>query len=156
MSTESTTLGGGATAATPGSSFVMSVERRERQATFIREKLAKSKAFDKYGLTLIDSNDVIIRSTMGELRNTVLAFFKGGLFKHKRCEHCGTTESRQFERAHDKETARSAVALAALQRIRPDETKPVSQRDFMRAFVEEHCNVPLWYLCEECHRKYDA
>lgn len=46
-------------------------------------------------------------------------------------------------------------ALAALRRIRPDETKPVSQREFMRAFVEQHCNVPLWYLCSECHRLYN-
>lgn len=139
-------------------SMVMSDERRQMQVKFITEKLnsKRTKMFDKYGLTLIEDNETIVRSTMGELRNTVLAFFKGGLFKVKRCEHCGRTSGCQFERAHDKDTFRKDVAITALRRIRPDETKPVSQRDFMRAFVSEHCNVPLWYLCKECHRKYDA
>jgi len=137
-------------------SFAMTPERRAAQAEFIRSKLKKTKYFAKYGLTLIDSNEVIVQSTMGELRNTVLTFFKGGIFARKQCEHCGTTQSSQFERAHDKETSRKSVALAALHRIRPDETKSVSQREFMEAFVEEHCNVPLWYLCKECHRAYDA
>ena len=138
-----------------GQTAVMSDERRAEQAAFIQTKLKKTKHFEKYGLTLIDDNATIIRSTMGELRNTVLAFFKGGMFKHKRCEHCGTTTARQYERAHDKDMSREAVALAALRRIRPDETKPIKQRDFMVAFIEEHCNVPLWYLCDVCHRKYD-
>lgn len=133
----------------------MTDERCAAQSKFINDKLKKTKHFDKYGLTLIDDNATIVRSTMGELRNTVLAFFKGGMFKHKKCEHCGTTQSRQFERAHDRNSSREAVALAALRRIRPDETKPVKQKDFMRAFVEEHCNVPLWYLCQPCHQKYD-
>jgi hypothetical protein len=134
----------------------MTEERRAAQSSFIRSKLAKTKTFDKYGLTLIDNNATIVRSTGGELRNIVLAFFKNGMFKEKKCEHCGTTNSRQFERAHDKETSRNDVAIDALRRIRPDETKPVSQRDFMRAFVEQHCNIPLWYLCSECHITYDA
>ena len=134
----------------------MTEERRAAQAAFIQAKLSKTKYFDKYGLTLINDNATIVRSTMGELRNAVLAFFKGGLFKQKKCEHCGTTDARQYERAHDKDVSREAVALAALQRIRPDETQPVGQRDFMRAFIEEHRNVPLWYLCCECHRSYDA
>lgn len=138
-----------------GQTAVMSDERRAEQASFIQTKLKKSKYFEKYKLTLIEDNASIISSTMGELRNTVLAFFKGGMFKEKRCEHCGTTTARQYERAHDKDMSREAVALAALRRIRPDETKPIKQRDFMVAFIEEHCNVPLWYLCDVCHRKYD-
>jgi hypothetical protein len=152
---EPTTCLGGGDQEQGGQIAVMSEERRAEQAKFIQTKLKKTKHFEKYGLTLIDDNATIIRSTMGELRNTVLAFFKGGMFKHKRCEHCGTTTARQYERAHDKDMSREAVALAALRRIRPDETKPVKQRDFMMAFVEEHCNVPLWYLCDVCHRKYD-
>ena len=143
----------------------MSDERRERQTKFITEKLnsKRTKLFDKYR-TMFDknidgevmTNEEIIRSTMGELRNTVLAFFKGGLFKEKKCEHCGKTgKGLQFDRAHDKEVFRKDVALAALRRIRPDESKPVSQREFMRAFVQEHCNVPLWYLCRGCHIAYD-
>lgn len=134
----------------------MTDERRAAQAAFIQAKMSKTKHFNKYGLTLINDNATIVRSTMGELRNTVLAFFKGGMFKQKKCEHCGTTAARQYERAHDKDTSREAVALAALRRIRPDETQPVAQRDFMRAFIEEHCNVPMWYLCSDCHRTYDA
>lgn len=158
MATEPMALGGGVAhsdQSAPGSiRLVMSDERRARQTEFIQAKLKKTKYFDKYGLNPPEDNQTIIRSTMGELRNTVRAFFQGGIFAKKVCEHCGTTTG-QFDRAHDKDISRQGVALAALRRIRPDETKPVSQKEFMRAFVEEHCNVPLWYLCKACHRMYD-
>ena len=125
-------------------------------ASMIDTKLPKTKMFDRYKLTLTDSNADIVSSLSGELRNTVLAFFKGGCFKHKKCDHCGTTEAKQYDRAHDKSTTRNQVALAALARIRPDESLPVSQRDFIRAFVNEHRYVPVWYLCKPCHTKYDS
>jgi len=133
----------------------MSDERMLKQSEFIQTKVPKSKLFDKYGLTLVDSNKVIITSLMGELRNLVLAFFKGGMYSVKKCEHCGTTESTQFERAHDKGKSRGDVALLALHRIRPDETLPVLQKDFMKAFILEHSFIPLWILCKQCHIKYD-
>ena len=125
-------------------------------AELIDRKLPKTKMFDRYKLILYNSNADIVSSLSGELRNTVLAFFKGGCFKCKKCDHCGTTTANQYDRAHDKSVTREKVAIAALTRIRPDESTPVSQRDFIRAFVNEHRYVPIWYLCQECHRKYDA
>ena len=129
--------------------------RFNKQKEFIEKKLKKCKLFDKYNLTLVDSNDIIISSLMGELRNIVLAFFKGGMYSEKKCEHCSTLESTQFERAHDASKSRGEVALDALNRIRPDKIKQIKQKDFMRAFIEEHCNVPLWILCKSCHKVYD-
>lgn len=135
--------------------FIMTEERLKKQSDFITKKLEKCRQFDKYGLTLVDSNEIIISSLMGELRNIVLSFFKGDLFSEKKCEHCGTTTSSQFERAHQKNISRKDVALAALKRIRPDESQPIKQKEFIKAFVEEHCKVPLWILCKSCHVKYD-
>jgi hypothetical protein len=134
----------------------MSAERLAKQAAFITKKLAACKQFDKYGLTLVDTNAVIIQSLMDSLRNMVLSFFKGGLYSVKVCEHCGTTSSKQFERAHNTGMSRGDVALMALQRIRPDETQPVAQADFLKAFIEAHSTVPLWILCTACHKKYDS
>jgi hypothetical protein len=134
---------------------VMTEARLATQAEFIKTKLVKCRQFDKYGLTLIDSNDVIIQSLGGELRNLVLSFFKGGIYAEKRCEHCGTTTAPQYERAHNKGTTRAAVALAALQRLRPSGTEQIKQSDFMRTFIEEHDTVPLWILCKACHTIYD-
>ena len=133
----------------------MSSERLKKQKDFIQNKIVKCKQFEKYGLTLIDTNTTIINSLTGELRNMVNTFFKGGLYGVKECEHCGTTISAQYERAHDKGKSRNVVALDALRRIRPDETKSIKQQDFMRAFIEEHTNVPLWILCKQCHINYD-
>ena len=132
----------------------MSSERLQLQTDFIIKKLKTCKQFDKYGLTLVDKNNIIINSLGGELRNIVLSFFKGGMYSVKKCEHCGTTTARQFERAHDNLTARPAVALAALVKIRADEGEPIKQKDFIRAFIEEHCKIPLWILCPSCHIKY--
>jgi len=134
----------------------MSDARLEAQRQFIEAKLPKSKLFDKYGLTLVDANDVIIRSMMGELRNVIHTFFQGGLYSEKKCEHCGNTTAKQYERAHNRGDSRSSLALSALQRIRPDETQSITQKAFMLAFIEEHTHVPLWYLCKDCHVKYDA
>jgi hypothetical protein len=146
---------------TPKSSIVdmehvMSGERLAKQKEFIDRKLETSKQFDKYGLTLVDTNLVIISSLMGELRNIVLSFFKSGMYSVKKCEHCGTESSKQFERAHSKGVPRNKVALYALNRIRPDETVPIKQSCFIRAFIEEHTRHPLWILCKDCHKKYDA
>lgn len=134
----------------------MTEARLQKQKEFIQRKIQSCKQFDKYGLTLVDSNAVIIASMQGELRNIVLSFFKGGLYSEKKCEHCQTTVSHQFERAHNKGKSRNDVALAALHRIRPDETAHIKQKDFIKAFIEEHITVPLWILCKQCHVKYDA
>jgi hypothetical protein len=139
--------------------LIVTPERLAAMATFIDVKLATTKAFDKYGLTLVDSNEVIVTSLMGELRNIVLGFFNGpscSLFKEKCCDACGSTTAAQYDRAHDSSVSRKSVALDALRRIRPDETRPVSQKAFFRAFVNEHRYHPLWYLCKPCHRTYDA
>jgi len=136
---------------------LMTQERLTQQADFITARLEKSKQFNKYGLTLVDSNEVIIGSLMGELRNSILGFFKGGLFSSKKCEHCGSTTASQYERAHNKGESRSDVALRALKRIRlQGEKGPVLQKDFMKAFIEEHKTVPLWILCKACHKVYDS
>ena len=135
---------------------VMSPDRLAAQAAFIAKKLQACKQFDKYRLTLVDPNAVLVESLMDSLRNMVLSFFKGGMYAKKVCEHCGTTESPQFERAHTAGISRGDVALLALRRIRPDETQPVAQAHFLRAFIEEHSTVPLWVLCKACHRAYDS
>jgi len=139
--------------------LVVTPERLAAMATFIDVKLATTKAFDKYGLTLVDSNEVIVTSLMGELRNIVLGFFNGpscSLFKEKCCDACESTTATQYDRAHDRTVSRKSVALDALRSIRPDEARPVSQQAFFRAFVNEHRYHPLWYLCKPCHRTYDA
>jgi len=133
----------------------MTSERLEKQKVFIENKLKTCRQFDKYKLTLVDANDVIISSLMGELRNTVLSFFKGGIYSIKKCEHCGTEQSKQFERAHNKGMSRSDVALSALKRVRPDEKVSINQGAFIKAFIEEHTKHPLWMLCKDCHTKYD-
>lgn len=135
--------------------IIMTETRLSEQKDFIRRKLEKCKQFDKYGLTLVDSNDVIVRSLMGELRNIIQSFFKGWVYSIKKCEHCSSTTAVQYDRAHDRCVSRTDVAFAALNRIRPDETQPIKQKDFMRAFVEEHERIPLWILCKKCHTEYD-
>jgi hypothetical protein len=131
------------------------VEARLKQQTdFIEKRLAKCKLFDKYKLTLLESNNDIISSLGGELRNIVQGFFTGSFYAQKVCEHCGLTAKTQ--RCHDKGSSRPQVALSALLKMRPDETKPIKQRDFIKAFIQEHSKVPLWILCQACHMKYDS
>lgn len=133
--------------------------RREAQRAFIESRIATSRLFDKYGLTHSESNQVIVRSLMGEMRNLVQQFFKGAGsgFAEKKCDACGTTDpALQYDRAHDRDSSRPEVALAALNRVRPDETVPITQKDVVKAFIKEHAEISLWYLCKPCHRIYDS
>ena len=96
---------------------------------------------------------------MGEMRNLVQQFFKGAGsgFAEKKCDACGTTDpALQYDRAHDRDSSRPEVALAALNRVRPDETVPITQKDVVKAFIKEHAEISLWYLCKPCHRIYDS
>ena len=134
-------------------------ERKAAQRVFITSRIATTRIFDKYGLTHSESNQVIVKSMMGEMRNLVQQFFKGvgSGFKEKKCDACGTTDPTvQYDRAHDRESSRPAVALAALNRVRPDESIPITQKDVMKAFIEQHAEISLWYLCKPCHRIYDS
>ena len=132
-----------------------STDRTAHMKTCIDQRLEKTRQFNKFRLTLTNSNDDIISSLEGELRNLVLSFFKK-VFPEKRCDCCGTKSINvQYERAHNKGRRRPHVALDALKRIRSDESAPVHQATFMRAFIEEHRMHPMWYLCKPCHTWYD-
>jgi len=133
--------------------------RKETQRAFIQNRINSSRLFNKYGLTHTESNETIVMSMMGEMRNLVQQFFKGtgSGFDVKRCDACQTTDpTLQYDRAHDRGSSRPQVALAALRRVRPDESVPITQKDVMKAFVEEHATISLWYLCKPCHRTYDG
>jgi len=67
--------------------LIKTPERMAILCEFIDSRLAKSRLFDKYGLTLTDSNEVIVASLMGELRNMVLAFFRPLRILNGRFEH---------------------------------------------------------------------
>jgi len=137
--------------------LILSEEKKQAFSQFIKDKMAKSKMFDKYGLTLIDSNEIIIRCLGGELCNLVKVFFNKKFYKVKKCDACETCDKTlQYDRAHHATMDRPKVALAALKRIRPDESQPISQKLFMKAFIEGHTGYPFWYLCKPCHRKYDS
>jgi hypothetical protein len=133
--------------------------RRDAQRAFIENRIGTSRIFDKYGLVHSESNETIVKSMMGEMRNLVQQFFKGvgSGFVEKKCDACCTTDpALQYDRAHDSDSSRPAVALAALKRIRPDESVPITQKDVMKAFIKEHAEINLWYLCKPCHRIYDS
>ena len=133
-----------------------SPDRIAHMNTCIDRRLEKTTQFDKFRLTLTNSNDDIISSLGGELRNLVLSFFKGKVFPEKRCDCCGTNSvDVQYERAHDKNCDRRQVALDALKRVRIDESTIIHQATFMREFIEEHRKHPMWYLCKPCHTWYD-
>jgi len=131
-------------------------ERRQVCREFVNHRMARSKLFNKYRLRLIGTNQDIIDGMMGEMRNLVQQFFKGkGPFSTRRCDACNTTDpARQYDRAHDRDTSRPQVLMAALRRIRADEAE-VNQKDVMKAFIQEHAEIPMWYLCKPCHRIYD-
>ena len=133
-------------------------ERKEARRAFIERRIQTSTMFNKYGLTHTESNQTIVMSLMDSFRNLVQAFFKGAGsgFVEKKCDACATTETTlQYDRAHERGIERGALALRALQRIRPDEAIAIRQKEVMKAFIQEHAEICLWYLCKPCHRAYD-
>ena len=134
----------------------MENKRLTELSEFIDKKLQKTRRFNKYTAKLSGTNQDIINSMDDAMRNNFKEFFKGDLFKIRKCEHCNTTdESLQYERAHNKGSDRKKVGLNALNRIRSDESVEILAKDFLKAFIEEHKFHPVWYLCRPCHLKYD-
>ena len=133
--------------------LLITPERLEQQASFIKAKLLKTTMFNKYKLDLTNSNQEIVESLGDALRNVILYFFRD-LFRVKECEACKTTGV-ELERAHPRDVSRDNVALSALNRIRPDPSVPIKQSDFLRAFIDEHSTHIIWYLCAKCHKAYD-
>lgn len=135
----------------------MDENRLVSMESFIDKKINKSKLFDKYTAILTGSNDDIVNTMNDAMRNLVLSFFKGGLFKEKKCDHCNTTDkSLQYERAHSKDFDRKKVGLNAINRIRKNETESISAKTFLKAFIEEHKYSTIYYLCKPCHKIYDT
>lgn len=132
-------------------------ERKNKQRAFIEKRMADTKLFDKYRLRLGGTNKDIADGIGGELRNLVQMFFSHGLFSVRKCDACNTTETnREYHRAHDRTSSRIDVLMTALRRIRADETIEINQKEVMKAFIQEHAEISLWYLCKPCHTVYDS
>lgn len=126
----------------------MSTERLDEQKIVV-EKALNSKKFEKYkDVYVCGDNSNILKSLMGELRNTHLAVFKDCLGK-KACEHCGTEAI--LERAHTKR--RPEIAKEVLDRIHPNPKDMLEIKLFIKEFVLAHTSVGVWMLCKKCHKE---
>jgi hypothetical protein len=80
------------------------------------------------------------------IRNTFTATY---LKKHP----CSDCKNPSKERCHGIGEERPILLLAALKRVYPDITKPISMLDIIVAFLEEHKTTKFTFKCSECHKK---
>lgn len=128
---------------------IMPPERLAEQIVVV-EKALRSRRLNRFNGVMVsaDTNEQIIKSHSGELKNIVQAVFKNRMGKNA-CEHCGVSGV-ILERAHTR--AGPEIALEALNAIHPDPHVPIPLRDFMSAFLRKHMEVGIWLLCKKCHK----
>jgi hypothetical protein len=127
----------------------MSPERLAEQVVVI-EKALRSRRLNRFNGVMVsaETNEQIVKSHTGELKNTIQVVFKNRMGKNS-CEHCGVSGV-VLERAHTR--AGPEIALEALDEIHPDPRVPIALRDFISAFLRKHTEVGIWLLCKKCHK----
>ena len=128
---------------------VMSPERLAEQVVVIENAL-RSRKLNRFNGVMVsaETNEQIVKSHSGELKNIVQAVFKNRMGKNA-CEHCGVSGV-VLERAHTR--AGPEIAVEALNEIHPDPHVPIALREFMAAFLRKHMEVGIWLLCKKCHK----
>lgn len=129
----------------------MTPERLAEQKPVV-EKATKSRMLNKYDGVLLGGNNIsnerIVKSIAGELKNTHNSVFKNCMGKTA-CEHCGIVE--RLDRAHMR--SKIDIATEALDEIHTNLLVPIDMKLFMVEFVKRHANIGVWMLCKKCHRQ---
>ena len=126
-------------------------------SNYIKNKINRTKLFEKYNNIYLLGNNImsIVNSENDALRNIVNQFFK---LNKKKCECCECLKEKGIERCHassEKNFGRKDIAINVLNKMYVNEKKPISKKDFLINYVEEHSKYPLWFLCQDCHRIFD-
>lgn len=68
------------------------------------------------------------------------------------CEHCGLRDETKIQLAHDASASRKDILMFTVELLPSDKLRV---NHMLRVALELHRHHPLWFLCPECHHRYD-
>ena len=128
----------------------------EKQNEYIDNRLRtiKNRILDNNIKFCGCKEDIANFLNLGTAQNLIQLFFK---FKEQECVICklGKDSVRQLERAHCNKYSRYDLLLMAIDKLFIDDNTPINSRDILIEFIKCHSICPIYYLCNQCHKRYD-
>jgi hypothetical protein len=106
----------------------------------------------KWNSKLIDTpHEVFIRDYASNVfTNLVQNTFTISYIKQFPCSECNSPST---ERCHGIGEERPLLIKRALEKVWVDTTKPISMKEIIIAFLEEHKYTKFTFKCHDCHKK---
>ena len=119
---------------------------------YIDKRIRDLKRSKKWKTQIINTSheDIVKDFGANVFTNLIRNTFTAAYLKKHPCSDCKNPSK---ERCHGLMEERPILLLAALKRVYPDITKPISMLEIIVAFLEEHKTTKFTFKCSECHKK---
>ena len=121
-------------------------------SVYIDKRIADLRKSKKWNTKITDtSHDNFIRDFGSNVfTNLIRDTFTAAYLKKHPCSDC---KGPSKERCHGIEEERPLLIRKALERVYPDQSKPVVLKEILVAFLEEHKSTKFTFKCASCHLK---
>ena len=119
---------------------------------FIDKRIALLKKSNKWNTKITDTSheDFIRDFAVNVFTNLIQKTFTPEYLKKHPCSDCSNPSK---ERCHGIGESRPLLIKRALEKVYPDITKPVTMKEVLLQFLEEHKATKFTFKCSDCHRK---
>ena len=121
-------------------------------SAYMDQKIAALHRSTRWATKIVDTThaEFIRDFSSNVFTNFVRETFSATYLKDHPCSDCKKPSK---ERCHGVGEERPILIQRALERVYPDMSVPVSIKDILIAFLEEHKTTKFTFKCTECHKK---
>ena len=119
---------------------------------YIDEKIAALRRSTRWATKIVDTThaEFIRDFSSNVFTNFIRETFSAVYLKEHPCSDCKKPSK---ERCHGIGEERPVLIQRALERVYPDISVPVSMKDILIAFLEEHKTTKFTFKCSACHKE---
>jgi len=119
---------------------------------YIDQKITALRKSTRWATKIVDTThaEFIRDFSSNVFTNFIRETFSATYLKDHPCSDCKKPSK---ERCHGVGEERPILIQRALERVYPDMSVPVSIKDILIAFLEEHKTTKFTFKCTECHKK---
>ena len=119
---------------------------------YIDKRIHDINKSKKWNTKIIDTaHDSFIKDFGSNVfTNLIRDTFRPTYLKKQCCSDC---QGEATERCHGVNESRPTLIKRALEKVYPNISKPITMKEIIIAFLEEHKTTKFTFKCKECHRK---
>ena len=120
-------------------------------SNYIDKRIKDIEKADNWKTKIIDtSHEDFIRDCAANIfTNLIQSTFTKSYVKKFKCPDCG---HRSTDRCHGIGEERPVLLRKALEKVWPDTTKPITLKQIVIAFLQEHKDTKFTFKCRDCHK----